>query len=73
MIICYGSREINGGYYEKLEKGVFNMNLDKFKKVFSTVVLVATAVSAFANVFDQDRKDKELEALKKTVAELKEK
>lgn len=47
------------------------MKADKIKKVFSTVLLIGTAVGAAINVFTEDRKDKEFEALKKTVEELK--
>ena len=50
-----------------------NVNLEKVKKVFSGVMLVVTAITAFADVFDKDRKDKEFEAMKKAIADLQSK
>lgn len=46
------------------------MNMGTIKKVFNTVVLVATAVGAAVNVFTNDKKDKEFEEMKKQLAEL---
>ena len=43
------------------------------KKVISTVVLVASAVSAFTDVFAKDKQAKEFEDLKKAVADLQNK
>ena len=40
-------------------------------KIFSGAVLLITALGAFSEVFDKDRKDKELEQLKADVKALK--
>lgn len=47
------------------------MKFDKARKVFSTIILIGTAVGAFLEVFESDRKDKEFEQMKKEFAELK--
>lgn len=46
------------------------MKFGKVKKIFSTVLLVGTAIGAAVNVFESDRKDKEFEQMKKQLAEL---
>lgn len=45
----------------------------KAKKVFGSVVLVMTAIGAFADVFLKDQKEKEFEAMKKAIADLQSK
>ncbi len=47
------------------------MNIGLVKKIFSTVLLVGTAVSAAVNVFTEDKKAKEFEEMKKAIDELK--
>lgn len=47
------------------------INKDSVKKIFSGAVLLITALGAFSEVFDKDRKDKELEQLKADVKALK--
>lgn len=44
---------------------------DKTKNIFSTAFLIASAVGAFINVFEDDRKEKEFEALKQDSEEMK--
>lgn len=46
------------------------MNSVTIKKVFNTLVLIGTAVGAVVNVFNNDKKDKEFEQMKKQLAEL---
>lgn len=47
------------------------INKDSVKKIFSGAILLITAVAAFGDVFDKDRKDKEFEQMKKDIKELK--
>lgn len=43
------------------------------KKVFGAGVLLISAITAASEVFEKDRKEKEFEAMKKDIAELKSK
>lgn len=49
------------------------MNLGNLKKIGGTALLVLTAFSAAMDVINADKKEKEFQALKKTVEELKNK
>lgn len=51
------------------------MKIDKtdVQKALGTVLLIASAVGAFIDVFDKDKKEKEFEELKKAVADLQSK
>ncbi len=44
-----------------------------FKKVAGTAILITTAIGAFVDVFAADKQAKDIEILKKTVAELQKK
>lgn len=46
-------------------------NKEQVKKIFSGALLLATAIGAFSDVFDKDRKDREFEEMKKAIKELK--
>lgn len=43
------------------------------KKAFGAGMLLITAITAASDVFEKDRKDKEFEAMKKDIADLKSK
>lgn len=49
-----------------------NIDVEKGKKVFQTILLIGTAVTAAINVFTEDKKAKEFEDMKKAISELKE-
>ena len=49
------------------------MNKKNAQKIFSTILLIGTAVSAAVNVFVEDKKDKEFESMKKAIEELQQK
>lgn len=44
---------------------------DSAKKIFSGAMLLISAIGAFSDVIVKDKKEKEFEALKKAVEELK--
>ena len=49
------------------------MDKTKLKAVFSTGMLVLTAIGAFADVLAKDKKEKEFQEMKKALAELQKK
>ena len=50
-----------------------NIKGSDVKKVLSTVLLVVSAVGAFTDVFEKDKKAKEFEEMKKAIADLQNK
>lgn len=49
------------------------MDMSKLKKIGGTALLVLTAFSAAMDVINADKKEKEFEAMKKAIEELKSK